>query len=91
MNNVDFELLERKLNKCKNIKLEDVDINTIDDLDNIKINRKKSSNERIIDFINNSANPYIFKVSGRLVKFEFSNNEDTAENCLTKVIKNLYQ
>ena len=48
MNNVDFELLERKLNKCKNIKLEDVDINTVDDLDNIKINRKKSSNERII-------------------------------------------
>ena len=91
MDNMDFELLEKKLNKCKNIKLEDVDINTVDDLENIKINRKKSSNERIIDFINNSANPYIFKVSGRLVKFEFSDNKDTAENCLTKVIKNLYQ
>lgn len=91
MDNIDFELLEKKLNKCKNIKLEDVDINTVDDLENIKINRKKSSNERIIDFINNCANPYIFKVNGRLVKFEFSNNEDTAENCLTKVIKSLYQ
>ncbi len=91
MDNIDFELLEKKLNKCKNIKLEDVNINTVDDLENIKINRKKSSNERIIDFINNCANPYIFKVNGRLVKFEFSNNEDTAENCLTKVIKSLYQ
>lgn len=91
MSSINFELLEMKLNKCKNMKLEDVDINTVDDLENIKINRRKSSNERIIDFLNNSANPYIFKVNGRLVKFEFSNNEDTAENCLTKVIKSLYQ
>lgn len=91
MSNINFELLEKKLNQCKNIKLEDVDIDTVDDLEDIKINRKKSSNERIIDFINNCTNPYIFKVNGRLVKLEFSNNEDTAENCLTKVIKSLYQ
>lgn len=91
MSNINFELLEKKLNQCKNIKLEDVDIDTVDDLEDIKINRKKSSNERIIDFINNCTNPYVFKVNGRLVKLEFSNNEDTAENCLTKVIKSLYQ
>lgn len=91
MSNIDFELLEMKLNKCKNMRLEDVDINTVDDLEDIKINRKKPSSERIIDFITNCANPYIFKVNGRLVKIEFSNNEDTAENCLTKVIKSLYE
>ena len=44
-----------------------------------------------LDFISKTKNPYIFKINGRLVKIEFSDNEKSAEECITKVIKSLYE
>lgn len=32
-----------------------------------------------MDFISNAKNPYIFKINGRLVKIEFSDNEKSKE------------
>ncbi len=55
-----------------------------------KISRKKSKEERILNFIIATKNPYVFKVNGRLVKIEFS-NERKAENTITNIIKNLYR
>lgn len=83
--------LEEKLKKCKDIDLSEVDIDEVDDLNEIKISRKKSKEERIIDFINKTKNPYIFKVNGRLVKIEFTNNCRKAEDAITNVIKKLYR
>ncbi len=40
-------------------KLEDVD-----EITSIKIDRRKPSNERILDFLTKVKNPYIFKVNG---------------------------
>ena len=83
--------LEEKLKRCKDISIEEVDINDVDDLDEIKIDRRKEPNERILDFISKTKNPYIFKVNGRLVKIEFSDSKERAEECITKIIKNLYE
>lgn len=91
MKKYNIKELEEKLKRCKNIDLSEVDIDEVDDLNEIKISRKKSKEERIIDFINKTKNPYIFKVNGRLVKFEFSDNEKSAEDCLTNVFKKLYR
>lgn len=82
--------LEEKLKRCKDIGLGEVDIDEVDDLDKIKINRRKSKEKRIIDFINETKNPYIFKVNGRLVKIEFTDNGRKAEDAITNVIKKLY-
>ncbi len=70
------------------MKIEDV---SLDEISSIKIERKKSSNERILDFIVKVKNPYIFKVNGKLVRISFSNTDKTAEDCLTNVLKNLYK
>jgi hypothetical protein len=43
--------LEEKLEYCKNMKLEDVTLDDVDDISSIKIDRRKSSEERILDFI----------------------------------------
>ncbi len=43
--------LQEKLEKCRNMKLKDVTLNDVDELSSIKIDRKKSSNERILDFL----------------------------------------
>lgn len=91
MKKYNIKELEEKLKRCKDIDLSEVDIDEVDDLDKIKISRKKSKEERIIDFINETKNPYVFKVNGRLVKLEFTDNGKSAEDCLINVLKNLYK
>ncbi len=91
MKNIDILALEEKLERCKTMSFEDVDIDKIMDLSDIKISRKKSSTERILDFLNSVDNPYIFKCEGLLVKIGFSDNDSTAEKCITNVIKSIYK
>jgi len=91
MKNVDINNLIDKLEKSKNTSLDDIDINEIDDIENIKISRKKSSHDRIIDFITTVKNPYIFKIGNRLVKIEFSDKNIRAEDSLLNVIESLYK
>lgn len=91
MSNADISFLKEKLEKCKNIDIDKIDKNDVEDISNIKISKRKSSNDRILDFLNNTSNPYVFKVNDRLVKIEFSNNDKTADTCITNVIKSLYK
>lgn len=92
MNKYNIEELAEKLERCRNVNLDDVKLEDVDELSSIKIERRKSSNERILDFIINAKNPYIFKVKGKLVRIRFSENSNlTAEDCLTNVLKNLYR
>ena len=83
--------LEEKLNRYKNMKLENITLDDVDELGSIKIDRRKSSNERILDFLTKVKNPYIFKVNGRLVRMRFSENGPTADECLTNMLENLYR
>lgn len=83
--------LEEKLKRCRNMKLEDVTLDNVDELSSIKIDRRKSSNERILDFLTKVKNPYIFKVNGRLVRMRFYENGPTADECLTNMLENLYR
>lgn len=73
------------------MKLEDVTLDDVDELSSIKIDRRKSSNEIILDFLIKVKNPYIFKVNGRLVRMRFSENGLTADECLTNMLENLYR
>jgi len=91
MKKYNIKELEEKLKKCKDIDLSEVNINEVDDLNKIRISRRKSKEERIIDFINKTKNPYIFNVNGRLVKLEFTNNGRKAEAAITNVIKSIYK
>ena len=91
MDKYNLKELEKKLNRCKNIKLEDVTLDDVDEISSIKIDRRKSSNERILDFIMKVKNPYIFKVNGKLVRISFSDTDKNAEDCLTNVLMNLYR
>ena len=88
---MNYKELKEKLDRCKKIKLEDIDPNDVDEITDIKIDKRKSRNERILDFLNKTKNPYIFKVNGTLVRIGFSETSRTADDCLTSVLKNLYR
>lgn len=83
--------LKEKLQICKDIPVNKICIDDVDEISNIRIDKRKSSNERILDFLNSVKNPYAFKVNGRIVKISFSITEKTADDCFTDVLKNLYR
>lgn len=89
---MNLDEIKEKLERCKNVSLEDINPDEVDEITSIKIDKRKSSNERILDFLNKVKNPYIFKVNGKLVRIRFSETTDkTADDCLTSVLKNLYR
>ena len=91
MDKYNIKELEQKIKRCKKIEVNEVNINDVDDLSEIKISRKKSKEEKILDFISKTKNPYIFKVNGKLVKLEFTDNGRKAEDAITNVLKSLYK
>ena len=86
-----IDKLKEKLKKYENIPLSEININEVDEITDIKVNKRKSSNDRILDFLNTVKNPYVFKHNGKLVRIGFSNTDKTADECLTNVLKNLYR
>ena len=73
------------------MELDDINLDDVDEISSIKIDRRKTSNERILEFLTKVKNPYIFKVNGKLVEIELSNNGITTDDALTNVLKNLYR
>ena len=91
MKKYNIKELEEKLKICKDIDFSEVNIDEVDDLNEIRISRRKSKEERIIDFITKTKNSYIFKVNGRLVKLEFTDSGRKAEDAIINVIKSIYK
>ena len=79
MNKYNMKELAEKLERCRNVNLDDVKLKVVDEITDIKIDRRKPSNERILDFIMKTKNPYIFKVNENLVRIRFSDSDKTAE------------
>ena len=65
MEKIDLKRLKEKLDKCRNIELSNVKLDDVDEITDIKICKRKSSNDRILDFLNEVKNPYVFKVKGK--------------------------
>ena len=90
MDRYNIKELEEKIDRCKNMKLEDINPGDVDEMSSIKIDRRKSSNERILEFLTQVKNPYVFKVNGRLVRFSFSENDPIADEFFMQCLKTIY-
>lgn len=88
---MNIEEIKSKITQYKNYNLYDINPDNVPDIKDIKIDKRKSSEERLLDFLNSYENPYVIKVNGKLVQMVFSNTGKTAEDCLTSVLKNLYK
>jgi len=91
MDKYNIKELEEKLNRCKNMKLEDINPDEVDEISSIKIDKRKPSSERILAFLTKVKNPYVFKVNVKLVRMSFSENGPSADDCLTQCLENLYR
>ena len=88
---MNIEEIKNRLEKYKNFNIKDINPDDILDVKDIKIDKRKSSEERMLDFLSSNENPYVIKVNGKLVQMVFSSSGKTAEDCLTNVLKNLYK
>ncbi len=91
MNKYNLKEIEEKLNRCRNMRLEDVTLDDVDEISSIKIDIRKPNDERILDFIIKIKSPYIFKTNSKIVRIRFFENGPTAEECLSRMLENLYR
>lgn len=91
MKKYDIERIIEKIEKYKDMDLNEVNPDDIPDIKSIKIDKRKPKEERMLDFLSQVENPYVFKINGHLVQIRFSDTNKTAEDCLTNVLKNLYR
>lgn len=84
----EYNFLYEKLNENKDIEIEDVNREEIEDIRNIKINKNLSSHERIIEYLKKSKNPYMIKINDTLVKFNFGENNVDFQQCMNNIIRN---
>lgn len=82
--------LENKVKNGKKVEIDKVNYEQITDIKDIKINKKRSSIVRILDFLRCVENPYIIKVNDTIVKMQFSTKPIKAEDCINKLFYNLY-
>ena len=71
-----------------NVDLTDITLDDVDDISTVKISKKQNEYEKILDFIENTKNPYIFKCNGKFVKIEFANSNLTVSECLILLVFN---
>jgi len=91
MKKYDIERIIEKVEKYKDMDLNEVNPDDIPAIKDIKIDKRKLKEERMLDFLSQVENPYVFKINGKLVQIGFTDNVKTAEDCLTNVLKNLYR
>ena len=59
MNKYNIKELAEKLERCRNVNLDDVKLEDVDEITDIKIDRRKPSEERILEFLMRTKNPCI--------------------------------
>ncbi|MDL2248690.1 hypothetical protein LJB89_03235 [Tyzzerella sp. OttesenSCG-928-J15] len=73
-------------NSYKNTDIESVDINTLTDIQDISVDKSLPQKDRLLSFVEQIKNPYCFKCGDMVVKISFSNNGDTLEDRIEKLL-----
>ena len=64
--------MKQKLKEKYDLSFDDVELDDLEEISKINFSKKTNSNEKIIDFIKSSSNPYMFKCNGKKIKIVFS-------------------
>lgn len=77
-----------KCGKCDK-SVQDIDINSLSDINDIVINNELTKEERIKDYLIQIKNPYCFRCGDMIIEVSYGNSGITIEDCLKDYIKNL--
>jgi hypothetical protein len=75
------------LEKLKNVDVRTVDIDTLVDIRDVKLDRSLSKPERMKSFVEQIKNPYCFRHGNTVVKISFADTDRTLEDCLEEYVR----
>ena len=78
-------------NADKIVEANNIDLEKIRDISEVKIDQSKSSIERILDFLSQGFNPYLYKIGDSLVEISYSPVGASADTCIMDVFKDIYR
>ena len=70
------------LKKMKNVDIKTVDVESLKDIRDVKIDPDLPGEERIKSFLAQIGNPYFFRCNGHVVRVKFAETDRTLEDCL---------
>ena len=70
---------KEEIEAMKNIDVRTVDINTLRDIRDVKVNTDLPKEERVLDFIRQIGNPYCYRHGKYVVKISFTDTDVTLE------------
>ncbi len=78
---------KEELEAMKNVDVRTVDINTLRDIRDVKINTDLPKEERILDFIRQIGNPYCYRHGKYVVKISFTDTDVTLEQRMLSYLR----
>ena len=78
-----------KLEELRRVDLKAVDRTTLVQRKDIKIDPNKDKQDRIMDYIRQTKNPYIYADGKYTIKISFSETERTIEECMHSYLSGL--
>ena len=70
--------------EMKKVDIRTVELNILEDLDKIDVDKSLTKEERLLDFITKIKNPFCFICNGMVVKTSYSNTKDSLEDKLVQ-------
>ena len=83
------KLVKDELQKQDGVELKDIDLTTLVDIQDVKINEELSQNDRVADFIKQIKNPYCYRHGDYIVRIKFSDSDVTLADRLKEIIDNM--
>nr|WP_308628997.1 hypothetical protein [uncultured Eisenbergiella sp.] len=75
------------LDELKKVDIKEVDINSLVDIRDVKVNLHLKQPERIMDYIDQIKNPYCFRHGGYIVKIGFCDSGKSLNDCLKSYVE----
>ena len=71
--------------EMKKVDIRTVELNILEDLDKIDVDKSLTKEERLLDFITKIKNPFCFICNGMVVKTSYSDTKDSLEDKLVQL------
>ena len=78
---------KEELEAMKNVDIRTVDIDTLRDIRDVKVNTDLPKEERILDFIRQIGNPYCYRHGKYVVKISFTDTDVTLEQRMLSYLR----
>lgn len=75
--------------KMKNVDVRTVDVHTLEDIDQVKVDTSLPKEQRMLDFVQKIKNPFCFLCNGMVVKISYADKGESLENALARLCLNM--